>query len=167
MNYKDVVVQENDGKVFNCKVIGNDVKTEMLLQVYWDGEHTTSLYNYEDQDDLKQYEESEVIDILNEIEVYKDTEDSDEGVIDWKELEPFMIQSNVFAFDNKEELELILKYLDNPIIDDAGFEDDNEYIKSLDKYYGVVFYWSEFDDFSCYGDGYTHWCKIITGVKQV
>lgn len=32
------------------------------------------------------------------------------------------------------------------------------------KDFGIVFYWSEYDDFSCYGDGFTHRVKIIEGV---
>ena len=37
--------------------------------------------------------------------------------------------------------------------------------KVLSKDFGVVFYWSEYDDFSCYGDGFIHRVKIIEGVK--
>ena len=48
-----------------------------------------------------------------------------------------------------------------------GIYSDGNYLDSQEKDYGIVFYWSEYDDFSCYGDGFTHHIKVISGVKKV
>ena len=41
-------------------------------------------------------------------------------------------------------------------------EVEEDYKKGLTKSYGLVFFWSEYDDFSC-GNPYTPYCKIIAG----
>lgn len=45
LSYKEVVQPDNDGKVFLCKVEMNGEVQELELQVYWDGEGLTQLYN--------------------------------------------------------------------------------------------------------------------------
>ena len=78
------------------------------------------------------------------------------------------ITYTTWQYSNREELEQIIKALDNPIISGGGWRDEDvvKYLDSQEKDYGIVFYWSEYDDFSCYGDGFTHHIKVISGVKK-
>ena len=89
--------------------------------------------------------------------------------MDFKSIEKYLICDDTYQYSNKIELEGILKSLNQPIISSGGFgeDSDTQYITSLQSDYGLVFYWSEYDDFSCYGDGFTHHVKIIEGVKKV
>ena len=81
--------------------------------------------------------------------------------IDYKTLEKFETSiSDIYFYDSMEELDEIIKALNNPIVSDTGW--DNDYKVGLIKSYGLVFYWSEYDDFSC-GNPFTHYCKIIDG----
>ena len=88
--------------------------------------------------------------------------------MDFKSIEKYLICDDTYQYSNKIELEEILKALNQPIISGVGFGEDSytQYITSLQSYYGIVFYWSEYDDFSCYGDGFTSYVKVISGVKQ-
>lgn len=165
LNYKDLVQPTNDGKVFLCKVNKGGFIQELELQVYWDGEHLTQLYNYTDQNDFNEVTEHTVLEIISEVivEDYEDDEHDTDNIM-WKELEEFyMVDDNVFAYSSRDELDQIIKYLDEPIISDTGYE--NNYDHLFKHEYGLVFYWSEYDDFSCYGDGFTHYTKIISGAK--
>ena len=94
----------------------------------------------------------------------KDDEDLECGVkIDTEALEPFLTSvSNVYKYDSMEGLDLIVKALNEPIIDGVGCSWDKDYKKWLAKSYGLLFFWSEYDDFSC-GDPFTPYCKIIDG----
>ena len=94
----------------------------------------------------------------------KDEEDHEYGVkIDTEALEPFLTSvSNVYKYDSMEELDLIIKSLGEPIVDEVGCSWDEDYKKGLVKSYGLLFFWSEYDDFSC-GNPFTPYCKIIDG----
>ena len=81
--------------------------------------------------------------------------------MDFKSIEKYLIQEDVYQYKSKDELTEILVALNEPIIDGSGKK------MVLSKDFGIVFYWSEYDDFSCYGDGFTHRVKIIEGVKLV
>ena len=167
LNYKDVVKPDNNGKVFLCKVDKGGFIQELELQVHWDGEHHTQLYDYTDQDDFNEFTEHMVLEIISEVAVedYEDDEPDVDNIM-WKELEEFyMVDDNVFSYSNKQELDEIIKMLDSPIISDTGYE--NNYDHLFKHEYGLVFCWSECDDFSCYGDGFTHHIKVISGVKKV
>lgn len=89
--------------------------------------------------------------------------------MDFKSIETYLIDSDTWQYSNREELEQIIKALDNPIISSGGWSDEDivKYLDSQEKDYGIVFYWSEYDDFSCYGDGFTSYVKVISGVKKV
>ena len=73
--------------------------------------------------------------------------------------EKYLIQQDVYRYNSKDELTDIRVALDEPFIDGG----DKKIVLSKD--FGVVFYWNEYDDFSCYGDGFIHRVKIIDGVK--
>lgn len=94
---------------------------------------------------------------------YWDKDDEDGVKIDTEALEPFLTSvPNVYKYDSMEELDLIIKALDEPIIDGVGCSWDEDYKKCLAKSYGLLFFWTEYDDFSC-GDPFTPYCKIIDG----
>ena len=96
----------------------------------------------------------------------KDGEDDyslEEPEIDYETLKPFTTSSsNVYKYDSLDELDIIVKALDEPIVDGVGCSWDEDYKKDLNKSNGLVFFWSEYDDFSC-GNPFTPYCKIIDG----
>lgn len=157
MNYGSVVNEYNDSKVYLCKL--KDGRT-LQLQVHDTCEFANKavyvLYNFEDKEDPTAYFECDVEEVLELIEFdwYEGHEDSFDNM-DFKSIEKYLIDADVWQYSNTEELNEILKAL------------DQEFKYSLDKDYGIVFYWSEYDDFSCYGDGFTHYVRVISGVKKV
>ena len=157
MNYGSVVNEYNDSKVYLCKL--KDGRT-LQLQVHDTCEFANKavyvLYNFEDKEDPTAYFECDVEEVLELIEFdwYEGHEDSFDNM-DFKSIEKYLIDADVWQYSNTEELNEILKAL------------DQEFKYSLDKDYGIVFYWSEYDDFSCYGDGFTHYVKVISSVKKV
>ena len=160
LNYKDVVTVSNSGRVYECK-LPNGVKIRLQVHDNCETEHTDMvLYEFDPFSD-KYYREDEVAEILKEVEF--EDEDSDYWdsfySIDFKSIEKYLIQEYVYQYKSKDELAEILVPLNEPIIDGSGKK------MMLPKEFGIVFYWSEYDDFSCYGDGFTHRVKIIEGVK--
>ena len=161
MKYEDVVVEENGHKVYLCKLTDG---TELKLQVHDTCESAKIdmvMYNYESSDD-KQYREDDIAEILHEVEIEED-DSSDHwnsfDKMDFESIEKYLIQDSVYRYNTQDELTDILVALNEPFIDGA----DKKMVLSKD--FGIVFYWSEYDDFSCYGDGFTHRVKIIEGVK--
>ena len=161
LNYKDVVTESNSGRVYECKLT-NGVEVRLQVHQNCETEHTDMvLYDFDDNYSDKYYRESVVAEILKEVEFedeasnYGDSFDS----MDFKSIEKYLIQDDVYQYKSKDELTDILVALNEPIIDGSGKK------MVLSKDFGVVFYWSEYDDFSCYGDGFTHRVKIIEGVK--
>ena len=171
MNYESVVNEDNDSKVYLCKL--KDGRT-LQLQVHDTCEFANKdvyvLYNFEDKEDPTAYFECDVEEVLELIEFdwYEEHEDSFDEM-DFNSIEKYLICDDTYQYSNKIELEEILKALNQPIIIGADWGEDGnmQYITSLKGDYGIVFYWSEYDDFSCYGDGFTHHVKIIEGVKKV
>lgn len=162
LNYKDVVTVSNSGRVYKCK-LPNGVGIRLQVHDNCETEHTDMvLYEFDSFSD-KYYREDEVAEILKEVEFededsnYWDSFDS----MDFKSIEKYLIQDDVYQYKSKDELADILVALNEPVIDGSG----NKSVLSKD--FGIVFYWSEYDDFSCYGDGFTHRVKIIEGVKLV
>ena len=162
LNYKDVVTESNSGRVYECKLT-NGVEVRLQVHENCETEHTDMvLYEFDTLSD-KYYRENEVAKILKEVEF--EDEDSDHwdsfDSMDFKSIEKYLIQEDVYQYKSKDELTDILVALNEPIIDGSGKK------MVLSKDFGIVFYWSEYDDFSCYGDGFTHRVKIIEGVKLV
>ena len=163
LNYKDVVTESNSGRVYECKLT-NGVEVRLQVHQNCETEHTDMvLYDFDDNYSDKYYRESEVAEILKEVE-FEDEEsnhwDSFDSM-DFKSIEKYLIQDDVYQYKSKDELTDILVALNEPIIDGSGKK------MVLSKDFGVVFYWSEYDDFSCYGNGFSHKVKIIEGVKLV
>ena len=163
LNYKDVVVESNSGKVFMCKL--ND-GSEVRLQVHDTCDSAKIdmvMYNCDTTDDTY-YRENQISEILYEIAFESEDDYSlEEPEIDYETLKSFTTSSsNVYKYNSFDELDSIIKALDEPIVDGVGCSWDEDYKKSLTKSYGLVFFWSEYDDFSC-GNPYTSYCKIIDG----
>ena len=166
LTYKNVVVAENRHKVYSCEITnGEYVRLEV---VEGSKMNTWILQDYDDVESSKEYLESDIVEIYGELtdldEDSEDEEDFEYGVkIDTESLLPFLTSaSNVYKYDSMEELDLIIKALDEPIVDGVGCSWDKDYKKCLSKSYGLLFFWSEYDDFSC-GDPFTPYCKIIDG----
>ena len=166
LTYKNVVVAENRHKVYSCELTnGEYVRLEVVEGIKM---NTWFFQDYDDLESDKYYLESDIVEIYGELtdldEDSEDEEDHEYGVkIDTKALEPFLTSiSNVYKYDSMGELDLIVKALDEPIVDGVGCSWDKDYKKCLSKSYGLLFFWSEYDDFSC-GDPFTPYCKIIDG----
>lgn len=163
LNYKDVVVEDNSGKVFMCKL--ND-GSEVRLQVHDTCDSAKIdmvLFDYDTNSDTY-YRENQISEILYEIAFESEDDYSlEEPEIDYETLKPFTTSSsNVYKYNSLDELDSIIKALDEPIVDDLGCSWKEDYKKDLSKSYGLVFFWSEYDDFSC-GNPFTPYCKIIDG----
>lgn len=163
LTYKDVVVENNSGKVFMCKLSDG---SEVRLQVHDTCDSAKIdmvMYNCDTTDDTY-YRENQISEILYEIEIESEDDYSlEEPEIDNETLKSFTTaSSNVYKYDSLDELDIIIKTLDEPIVDGLGCSWGEDYRKGLTKSYGLVFFWSEYDDFSC-GNPYTPYCKIIDG----
>jgi len=118
----------------------------------------------------KYYLESDIVEIYGELtdleDGTEDEEDDERGLkIDDDSLEPFLTPvPSVYKYDSMVELDIIIKSLDEPIVDGLGCSWEVSYKEGLTKSFGLVFFWSEYDDFSC-GNPYTPYCKIIDGGK--
>ncbi len=166
LTYKNVVVAENRHKVYSCELTNGEY--ERLEVVEGIKINTWFLQDYDDLESDKYYLDSDIVEIYGELtdldEDSEDEEDFEYGVkIDTESLLPFLTSvSNVYKYTSMEELDLIVKALDEPIVDGVGCSWDKDYKKGLSKSYGLLFFWSEYDDFSC-GDPFTPYCKIIDG----
>ena len=170
MQYNEVVNKENEYKVYLCKLTnGSTIELQVHDTCEFDNKEVFVFYNFEDNEDSKEYLEEDVAEVLELIEHYwyDQHEDSFEN-INTDLIDKYLIDSDVWQYSNKGELDEILNALNKPIIKGGGWndEEDKAYLDSLDKDYGIVSYWCEYDDFSCYGDGCTSYVKVISGVKQ-
>ena len=164
MQYNEVVNKENEYKVYLCKLTnGSTVELQVHVTCEFDNKEVFVFYNFEDNEDSKAYFEEDVAEVIELIE------QSSFDSMDFKSIADYLINVDTWQYSNREELEQIIKALDNPIISGGGWNDEDivKYLDSQEKDYGIVFYWSEYDDFSCYGDGFTHHIKVISGVKKV
>ena len=166
LTYKNIVVAENRHKVYSCELTnGEYARLEVVEGIKM---NTWFLQDYDELESDKYYLESDIVEIYGELndldENIEDDEDSEYGVkIDTESLLPFLTSvSNVYKYTSVEELDLIVKALDEPIVDGVGCSWDKNYKSGLTKSYGLLFFWSEYDDFSC-GDPFTPYCKIIDG----
>ena len=171
MQYTEVVNKENEYKVYLCKLTnGSTVELQVHDTCEFDNKEVFVFYNFEDNEDSKAYFEEDVVEVIELIEhELGDDNESSFDSMDFKSIADYLINADTWQYSNREELDQIIKALDNPIISGGGWSDEDtvKYLDSQEKDYGIVFYWSEYDDFSCYGDGFTHHIKVISGVKKV
>ena len=171
MKYNEVVNKENEYKVFLCRLTnGSNIELQVHDTCEFENKEVFVFYNFEDDEDSKAYLEEDIAEVLELIEHdWYENHESTFDSMDFKSIEKYLICDDTYQYSNKIELEEILKALNRPIISGAGWSEDGDmqYITSLKSDYGIVFYWSEYDDFSCYVDGFTHNVKIIDGVKKV
>lgn len=176
LKYEDVVNVDNVYLVFSCKM--KDASEKLLQVQYYCNDSIKPnyvFYNFEDVSDSKEYTEKDIDEIIGQ--VHFDVENNDQNYdsfecMDFEAINEFEIQPNVYAFYSKKNLEFIINSLNNPIIVDSNLGVDAKhsldankvYIDNLETKYGVLYYYTEYDDFSCYGDGFTHYIKIISGV---
>lgn len=160
LNYKAVVVAENRHKVYGCELTNGEFMRLEVVEGIKMG--TWFLQDYDDVESSTYYLESDIVEIYNEL---ADLEDEYEhGIkIDYETLKPFTTPStNVYKYDQLDELDIIIKALDEPIVNGLGCSWKEDYKKGLTKSYGLLFFWSEYDNLAC-GNPYTPYCKIIDG----
>ena len=171
MKYNEVVNKENEYKVFLCRLTnGSNIELQAHETCEFENKDVFAFYNFEDNEDLKVYLEEDIAEVLELIEHdWYENHESTFDSMDFKSIETYLIDTDTWRYSSREELDRIIKALDNPIISGGGWSDEDtaKYLDSQEKDYGIVFYWSEYDDFSCYGDGFTSHVKIIEGVKKV
>ena len=118
MKYNEVVNKENEYKVFLCRLTnGSNVELQVHDTCEFENKEVFVFYNFEDDEDMKEYLESDVEEVLEliEFEWYDEHEDSFDN-IDLKSIEKYLIDDDVYQYSNTEELDEILKALDQPII---------------------------------------------------
>ena len=171
MKYNEVVNKENNYKVFLCRLTnGSTVELQVHDTCEFDNKEVFAFYNFEDDEDLKEYLEEDVEEVLEQIEHdWYENHESTFDSMDFKSIETYLIDADTWQYSSREEVDQIIKALYNPIISGGGWSDEGtvKYLDSQEKDYGIVFYWCKYDDFSCYGDGFTHYVKVISGVKKV
>lgn len=138
--------KENSHKVYSCLVDGEVI----LLQCYYDIDYdNVEAYNLDNPEDACNY-----IDKIDEVfgEHIFDDED-DEGDITVEDMnfrDSLLVQKDVYEYHSNQDLTKLLSIFGVDVVN--GDKESTQ---------GLVFYYSEYDDFSCYGDGFTHYAKII------
>lgn len=142
-------IPENSHKVFLCHINDEDNARVVELQCYYDtASNTVEAYNFEESQDTENYI-GKIFDVIEEV-VYEYDEDSRLTPEEIEERNSMLVQENVFSYDTNTQLNKLIKLLDDPIVEGDGNSE-----------YGLVYYYGEYDDFSCYGDGWTWYAKII------
>lgn len=140
--------QENSHKVFLCHINDEDNAKVIELQCYYDIDYkTVEAYNFEEAQDTENYIDN-IIDVIEEVvHEYEDSRLTPEEI---EERNSMLVQENVYSYNTNTQLNKLIKLLDDPIVEgDSNSE------------YGLVYYYGEYDDFSCYGDGWAWYAKII------
>ena len=149
-NIDKYFTQENRHKVFLCHINDEDSAKVIELQCYYDNtSHIVEAYNFEEAQDTENYIDR-IIDVIEEVVHEYDDEDSRLTSEEIEERNSMLVQENVFSYNTNTQLNRLIKLLDDPIV-----EGDNN------SEYGLVYYYGEYDDFSCHGDGWTWYAKII------
>ena len=149
---KDILKKENDQKVFRC-VIGNsdifDEEKDLIVCADYYGEITLQDFNSEwDETDFT----NQVTRVCYEIDVSEF-----EGRLDkWKT----NIQ-DVYSYENLDDLNVLYDELSGS---NCVILLDYDTIDSVEDKCGLVFYYTEYDDYAC-GDPYSRYVKVISGAK--
>lgn len=139
---------ENSHKVFLCHINDEDNAKVVELQCYYDTTtKTVEAYNFEESQDTENYIDR-IFDVIEEV-IHED-EDSRLSPEEIEERSSMLVQENVYSYNTNAQLNRLIKLLDDPIVEG---NDNSEY--------GLVYHYGEYDDFSCHGDGYTWYAKII------
>lgn len=149
-NVDKYFTQENSNKVFLCHINDEDSAKVIELQCYYDTtSHIVEAYSFEEDQDTDNYIDK-IIDVIEEVVHEYDDEDSRLTPEEIEERNSMLVQENVYSYNTNTQLNKLIKLLYDPIVEgDSNSE------------YGLVYYYGEYDDFSCYGDGWAWYAKII------
>ncbi len=151
-NVKDFFTKENTHKIFLCNM---KYSTETKrLQCYYDIDYDrVEAYSWDDARDPKDYLEhvdSVIEEVLFEDDFVPTKDETELSTDDISYLDNQRVGEDLYEYDSKEQLDKLIKLLRVHIVE--GCEDSE---------YGLLYYYSQYDDFDCYGDGWTHYVKII------
>ncbi len=149
-NVDKYFTQENSHKVFLCHINDEDSAKVIELQCYYDIDYkNVEAYNFEEGQDTENYIDR-IIDVIEEVVHEYDDEDSRLTPEEIEERNSMLVQENVYSYNTNVQMNRLIKLLDDPIVEG-----------NISSEYGLVYYYGEYDDFSCYGDGWTWYAKII------
>ena len=179
LNIKDYLNYENDGKQYLIKLKSNQEVVAYVDEAKLDNPDFYSFYIYDSCDVL---ENSEIEEVLQELpEDFTDNCDScDDGKINLqlalngetacdncKQRQQGLIKfktslPNVYKYNSIEELQELYKLLDCPIPNgvDKDWNTETLIVDDLKHSFGLVYTWSNWDDFSDYPLDY---CAVIDG----
>ena len=104
MNYASVVNEDNDDKVFLCKLKdGRELQLQVHDTCYFPNKAVYVLYNYDDPEDSTEYLEDDVGEIIELVEFDRYTEDSFDEM-DFKSIEKYLICDDTYQYSNKIEI---------------------------------------------------------------
>ena len=150
-NVREFFNKENSHKVFLCNVKGFD--DPIQLQCYYDVVDGVSAYAYNDNYDCDFI--TDITNVINEVEIKQDDNHCDYNEEQTEEETQFLDSKlvdddDVYTYNTNEELQKLIKCLRVDIMHG-----------NQESQYGLLYYYSEYDDFDCYGDGWTYYIKII------
>ena len=151
-NVKEFFTKENTHKIFLCNL--NYSNTPKRLQCYYDvDDGCVYAYSWDDARDIDDY--LEYVDNVIEEVLFEDdfVPPKDESVLsdeDIEYLENQRVGEDLYEYNSKEQLDNLIRLLRVDIVEGC-----------VDSDYGLLYYYAQYDDFDCYGDGYTHYIKII------
>lgn len=149
-NVDKYFTQENSHKVFLCHINDEDNAKVIELQCYYDTtSHIVEAYNFEEAQDAENYIDK-IIDVIEEVLHEYEDEGSRLTPEEIGERSSMLVQENVFSYNTNTQLNRLIKLLDDPIVEG-----------DINSEYGLVYHYGEYDDFSCYGDGWAWYAKII------
>lgn len=144
--------KENTHKIFLCKVDFSSIPKK--LQCYYNiDDCTVSAFSWDDARDVVDYLNN-VVEVISEVEFEDDFNHSvDRDVLsdeDEKYLESKEVSACLYKYEYNEELQRLIDILDADFV--YGDKDSN---------FGLLYAYDTYDDFDCYGDGFTGYVKII------
>lgn len=152
-NISEFFNKENSHKVFKCVINGEEV----FLQCYYDRDYDiVEAYSWENHIDDDVNYLDDIQEVVEEIVFEEDVCDFNDHDVDYETLSKFSIGDNIYAYNTNEELHKIIEASVSDIVNG-----------DIDSQFGIVHLYSEYDDFSCSGYGFTNYAKIIDGAKIV
>ena len=149
-NVDKYFTQENSNKVFLCHINDEDNAKVIELQCYHDIKYkTVEAYSFEEDQDTDNYIDK-IIDVIEEVVHDYDEDGQRLTPEEIEERNSMLVHENVFSYNTNTQLNKLIKLLDDPIVEG-----------NINSEYGLVYHYGEYDDFSCHGDGWTWYAKII------